>query len=181
MINIVYRSGFFVVALTVSNDNSSVWNRISLIKIWKPSEAAVWALDFLRQFLYKISVRSFSLLRKYRYLFFSFQIVKFIADLGISKVQLKAEDIDMIMDTLIFDGKAERCEVGRTVAVVFASHLVTKNKFGLLLVLLRSCWLIFKNVYTQDMFQDAGSGSLYRAVSSPVSSPGAVMLTWLAQ
>jgi RNA polymerase Rpc34 subunit len=40
-----------------------------------------------------------------------FQIVKFISDLGISKVQLRAEDIDMIMDTLVFDGKAERCEV----------------------------------------------------------------------
>ena len=39
------------------------------------------------------------------------QIVKFISDLGISKVQLRAEDIDMIMDTLISDGKAERCEV----------------------------------------------------------------------
>lgn len=38
------------------------------------------------------------------------EIVKFISDLGISKVQLRAEDIDMIMDTLISDGKAERCE-----------------------------------------------------------------------
>jgi hypothetical protein len=45
----------------------------------------------------------------------------------------------MIMDTLIFDGKAERCEVGRTVVVVFASHLFAENNFGLLLVLLRSC------------------------------------------
>lgn len=33
---------------------------------------------------------------------------KFISELGISKVQLSVEDIEMILDTLIFDGKVEQ-------------------------------------------------------------------------
>jgi len=37
---------------------------------------------------------------------------KFISELGISKVQLKMEDIENILDTLIFDGKVEKTTKG---------------------------------------------------------------------
>lgn len=36
------------------------------------------------------------------------EIWKFISDLGISKVPLSLEDIEMILDTLVYDGKAEK-------------------------------------------------------------------------
>ena len=38
----------------------------------------------------------------------SAEVLAFISELGISKVQLKPEDIETILDTLVFDGKAER-------------------------------------------------------------------------
>lgn len=38
----------------------------------------------------------------------SHDVCKFISQLGISKVQLSVEDIEMILDTLIFDGKVEQ-------------------------------------------------------------------------
>jgi len=40
------------------------------------------------------------------------EVHKFISDLGISKVQLKMEDIENILDTLIFDGKVEKTTKG---------------------------------------------------------------------
>lgn len=39
-------------------------------------------------------------------------VAKFITDLGISKVALKTEDIEAILNTIVFDGKAEKCEGG---------------------------------------------------------------------
>ena len=36
------------------------------------------------------------------------EVAKFISDLGISKIELKQEDIESILDTLIFDGKVEK-------------------------------------------------------------------------
>jgi len=36
------------------------------------------------------------------------EVAKFISDLGISKIELKHEDIESILDTLIFDGKVEK-------------------------------------------------------------------------
>ena len=41
-------------------------------------------------------------------LFNSFQVSKYISDLGISKIELKEEDIEAILDTLIYDGKLEK-------------------------------------------------------------------------
>lgn len=38
------------------------------------------------------------------------EVLKYISDLGISKVQLRVEDIENILDTLIYDGKVEKCE-----------------------------------------------------------------------
>jgi len=38
------------------------------------------------------------------------EVLRFISDLGISKVQLRNEDIESILDTIIFDGKAEKSE-----------------------------------------------------------------------
>jgi len=38
---------------------------------------------------------------------FLFQVLKFISDLGISKISLRQEDIESILDTLIFDGKVQ--------------------------------------------------------------------------
>ena len=38
------------------------------------------------------------------------QVLKFIADLGISKISLRQEDIESILDTLIFDGKVSLSE-----------------------------------------------------------------------
>jgi len=38
------------------------------------------------------------------------EVLRFISDLGISKVQLRQEDIQSILDTIIFDGKAEKSE-----------------------------------------------------------------------
>ena len=35
-------------------------------------------------------------------------VLKYISELGISKVQLKVEDIESILDTLIYDGKVEK-------------------------------------------------------------------------
>ncbi|XP_028398560.1 DNA-directed RNA polymerase III subunit RPC6-like [Dendronephthya gigantea] len=43
-------------------------------------------------------------------------ILKYITDLGISKVQLSIKDIETILDTLIFDGKLERTIVNDTSA-----------------------------------------------------------------
>lgn len=45
------------------------------------------------------------------------EVAKFISDLGISKVNLKEGDIEKILKTVVYDGKAERCESleGRTV------------------------------------------------------------------
>lgn len=39
------------------------------------------------------------------------EVLAFISDLGISKVALKVEEIETILDTLIFDGKVERTTV----------------------------------------------------------------------
>ena len=36
------------------------------------------------------------------------EVLKFISDLGISKVELSVEDIENILDTLVFDGKVEK-------------------------------------------------------------------------
>ena len=36
------------------------------------------------------------------------EVLKFISDLGISKIQLKQEDIESILNTLVFDGKVEK-------------------------------------------------------------------------
>ena len=36
------------------------------------------------------------------------EVLQYISELGISKVQLKVEDIESILDTLIFDGKVEK-------------------------------------------------------------------------
>lgn len=36
------------------------------------------------------------------------QVCQFIADLGVSKVRLSVSDIEHVLDTLVFDGKAER-------------------------------------------------------------------------
>jgi len=36
------------------------------------------------------------------------EVAKFISDLGISKIELKQEDIESILDTLIYDGKLEK-------------------------------------------------------------------------
>ena len=36
------------------------------------------------------------------------EIWKYISDLGISKVSLSLEDIEVILDTLVYDGKAEK-------------------------------------------------------------------------
>ncbi|CAB4027401.1 DNA-directed RNA polymerase III subunit RPC6 [Paramuricea clavata] len=46
----------------------------------------------------------------------SHDILKFITDLGISKVQLSIKDIETILDTLIFDGKLEMTIVNDTSA-----------------------------------------------------------------
>jgi len=40
------------------------------------------------------------------------EVAKFITDLGISKVALKTEDIEAILNTIVLDGKAEKCEGG---------------------------------------------------------------------
>ena len=36
------------------------------------------------------------------------EVAKYISDLGISKIDLKQEDIEAILDTLIYDGKLEK-------------------------------------------------------------------------
>ena len=36
------------------------------------------------------------------------EVLQFISDLGISKIQLKKEDIESILNTLVFDGKVEK-------------------------------------------------------------------------
>ena len=36
-------------------------------------------------------------------------VTKFITDLGISKVSLKEKDIEAILNTIVLDGKGERC------------------------------------------------------------------------
>jgi len=41
-------------------------------------------------------------------------VAKFITDLGISKVALKTEDIEAILNTIVYDGKAEKCEGGES-------------------------------------------------------------------
>jgi len=38
------------------------------------------------------------------------EVAKFISDLGISKVTLKDGDIESILQTIVYDGKAEKCE-----------------------------------------------------------------------
>ena len=38
------------------------------------------------------------------------EVGQFISDLGISKVALKESDIEAILDTIVYDGKGERCE-----------------------------------------------------------------------
>ena len=38
------------------------------------------------------------------------EVGKFISELGISKVTLKESDIEAILDTIVYDGKGERCE-----------------------------------------------------------------------
>lgn len=38
------------------------------------------------------------------------EVGQFISDLGISKVTLKESDIEAILDTIVYDGKGERCE-----------------------------------------------------------------------
>ncbi|KAL5008625.1 hypothetical protein ScPMuIL_014206 [Solemya velum] len=43
----------------------------------------------------------------------SSEVWKFISELGISKVQLSVEDIETILDTLIFDGKVEKSIVSK--------------------------------------------------------------------
>ncbi len=44
------------------------------------------------------------------------EVLKYISELGISKVQLKVEDIEAILDTLIYDGKVEKvCAIMCTV------------------------------------------------------------------
>ncbi|XP_063977555.1 DNA-directed RNA polymerase III subunit RPC6 [Diachasmimorpha longicaudata] len=40
------------------------------------------------------------------------EVWKFISDLGISKVKLSVEDLEMILDTLVYDGKVERIIAG---------------------------------------------------------------------
>jgi len=42
----------------------------------------------------------------------SSDVLKYITDLQISKVQLKTEDIEAILDTLVYDGRAERAGPG---------------------------------------------------------------------
>ena len=39
------------------------------------------------------------------------EIWKYISDLGISKVSLSLEDIEMILDTLVYDGKVEKSAI----------------------------------------------------------------------
>jgi len=49
------------------------------------------------------------------------EVGQFISDLGISKVTLKETDIEAILDTIVYDGKGERCESmggGRTYRAV---------------------------------------------------------------
>jgi len=41
------------------------------------------------------------------------EVAKFITDLGISKVSLKTQDIEAILNTIVLDGKAEKCEGGQ--------------------------------------------------------------------
>eukprot|EP00092_Neocalanus_flemingeri_P024511 GFUD01026583.1.p1 GENE.GFUD01026583.1~~GFUD01026583.1.p1 ORF type:complete len:305 (+),score=90.50 GFUD01026583.1:85-999(+) len=41
-------------------------------------------------------------------------VAKFITDLGISKVALKEKDIEAILNTIVYDGKAEKCEGGES-------------------------------------------------------------------
>ena len=38
------------------------------------------------------------------------EVQKFITDLGISKVSLKDSEIESILQTIVWDGKAEKCE-----------------------------------------------------------------------
>lgn len=38
------------------------------------------------------------------------EVAKFVSDLGISKVSLKEADIEKILRTVVYDGKAEKCE-----------------------------------------------------------------------
>ena len=38
----------------------------------------------------------------------SAQVLKYINDVGISKVELSIEDIESILDTLVFDGKVDK-------------------------------------------------------------------------
>ena len=38
------------------------------------------------------------------------EVGRFISELGISKVTLKESDIEAILDTIVYDGKGERCE-----------------------------------------------------------------------
>merc|ERR1719309_96660 len=40
------------------------------------------------------------------------EVAKFITDLGISKVALKTEDIEAILNTIVLDGKGEKCDGG---------------------------------------------------------------------
>ena len=41
------------------------------------------------------------------------EVLQFISDLGISKIQLKKEDIESILNTLVFDGKVEKSTTTR--------------------------------------------------------------------
>ncbi len=45
------------------------------------------------------------------------EVLDFISELGISKVQLKADDIETILNTLVYDGKAERTVVAAAATV----------------------------------------------------------------
>jgi DNA-directed RNA polymerase III subunit RPC6 len=52
------------------------------------------------------------------------EVLKYISELGISKVQLRVEDIEAILDTLVFDGKVER-----SVAVVSSDGSGGETRF----------------------------------------------------
>lgn len=64
------------------------------------------------------------------------EVAKFVSDLGISKVSLKEADIEKILRTVVYDGKAEKCEsldgktLYRAVKPLFASAGISRCPCG---------------------------------------------------
>ena len=71
---------------TLSSEFMKIENHINFLLIFKGGPLMVWNASFMK----------------------SKEICQVIADLQVSKVALSLEDIELILDTLVYDGKVEK-------------------------------------------------------------------------